>query len=63
MIRKGDPVTIKPEYRDAGEGPRLYLAASDEAEGSVTITPVDWPWPIKPIERVRVSMLEPGLVS
>lgn len=58
MIRTGDPVTIRPEYRDAGEGLRLYIAASDEAAGFIQIAPVDWPWPIKPVERVAVKMIE-----
>jgi hypothetical protein len=63
MIRQGDAVTIRAEYRAEGEGLRLYLAASDEADGFVTITPVDWPYRFKPVERVRVTMLEPGPVS
>jgi hypothetical protein len=58
MIRKGDAVTIRPEYRDAGEGLRLYLAASDEADGFVLITPIYWPYRFKPVERVAVKMIE-----
>jgi hypothetical protein len=58
MIRQGDAVTSRAEYRDAGEGLRLYLAAIDEAEGFVTITPVDWPYRFKPTERVSVKMIE-----
>ena len=58
MIRKGDIVTIKPEWRDPGADRRYYVAIADEESGIVDISPVDWPWRIKPVERVKVFMLE-----
>jgi hypothetical protein len=57
MIRKGDKITLKPEYRDGGETFQ-YVAASDEEKGRVDIVAVDSALPHPPINTVRVDMLE-----
>ena len=60
MIRKGDLLTIVPEWRDPGEGQELYVAREDQADGSDTllisaIALADWS--IWPTHLVRLPMV------
>lgn len=60
MIRKGDKVTIKPEWRDQGDDEFAWVAYDDEEKGRVTITPVNTGLSIPPLQTVSVEMLEPN---
>jgi hypothetical protein len=57
MIRKGDTIQIKPEWQDAGDERFTWIAADDEQNGRVMITPIDTGLAIAPTQVVRVSML------
>ena len=43
MIKKGDYLVIKPEWRDAGDEAFTWVARSDEQNGRVDISAVNWP--------------------
>jgi hypothetical protein len=59
MIRKGDIVTIKPEWRSAGEARFTYVARNDEEKGRVDISALELKhWRIWPVETVSTTMLE-----
>ena len=58
MIRKGDEVTIKPEWRDQGDEEFTWVACDDEEKGRVTITPVNTGLAIPPRQTVNVEMLK-----
>jgi hypothetical protein len=57
MIRKGDVVTIKSEWRDQGDEDFTWEACDDEEEGRVTIAPVNTGLAIPPQQTVSVEML------
>jgi hypothetical protein len=50
-------VRLRPEYTDPGETELLHEVVEDSGE-RVAIRPVEWPWPIKPIEVVGREMVE-----
>ncbi len=58
MIRKGDEVTIKPEWRDRGDEEFTWMACDDEEKGRVTIAPVNTGLAIPPRQTVSVDMLK-----
>lgn len=59
MIRKGDKVIIKAEYRAAAESAHIYEVLTDaNVMDRVQIAPVEWAWKIRPIELVGAWMLE-----
>jgi hypothetical protein len=58
MIRKGDEVTIRPEWRDQGDEEFTWVACDDEEKGRVTITPVNTGLAIPPRQTVSVEMLK-----
>ena len=58
MIRKGDTVTIKPEWQDQGDEMFHWIAADDEELGRVTIMPTNTGLPLPPLQTVEVAMLE-----
>ena len=41
MIKKGDIITIKPEWRDARNARFTWVARNDEAHGRVDISAVE----------------------
>jgi hypothetical protein len=58
MIRKGDKITFKPEFREPGEA--QYYAYSDEwDDGRIQVTTLPTAvLPLPPINTVPVSMIE-----
>jgi hypothetical protein len=59
MFKVGDIVQIKPEYRDTGEDACDYaIVEPANAMDRVQIAPLNWPWPIVPVELVAVYMVE-----
>jgi hypothetical protein len=62
MIKKNDIVTIKPEWRDAGDEKYTWVARSDEDKGRVDISALELrdKFLIWPVQTVRVDMLEGG---
>jgi hypothetical protein len=59
MIRKGDILSIKPEWRDAGDENFSWVARSDEEKGRVDISALELSeMPIWPMQTVRVDMVE-----
>lgn len=51
----GTLVTIRPEWRDAGEGGELYVVVEAEYAGRVTIAPTFGRWAIVPRQIVPVE--------
>lgn len=63
LIKAGDKVRIKAEWREKDEPAIEYVAMDDEDPNGVGInrigiSPVEWEYKIRPIETVEVSMLE-----
>jgi hypothetical protein len=59
MIRKGDIVTIRPEWRELGEEKFTYVARNDEHEGRFDMSAVELcAWPIWPSHLTRSVMVE-----
>ncbi len=58
MIRKGQTVTIRPEWRDEGDETFQWVARSDEEKGRVDVSPLGTGLFVDPIMTVRVEMLE-----
>ena len=59
MIKKGDYLVIKPEWRDAGDEAFTWVARSDEQSGRVDISAVELAHlPLWPVQTVRVDMVE-----
>ena len=59
-IRKGDIVTILPEWQDAGDDKYTWVARDDEEKGRVDISAVEllatmtiWPMNVVKVEWVR----------
>ncbi len=57
MIRKGDKVSIKPEWQDAGDCNFDWVAADDEQNGRVAIMPLGTGLAFAPVSIACVSML------
>ncbi len=58
MIRKGQSVTIKPEYRDAGDERIEWVAIEDEDGGRVLIEAVNTGMLINPSQVVLTEWLQ-----
>ncbi|MGA7178149.1 MAG: hypothetical protein WBX11_00985 [Thiobacillaceae bacterium] len=58
MIKKGDIVRIKPEWRDEGDEEFTWIALEDEDGGRVRIAPINTGLPIPPNQIVNTDMLE-----
>jgi hypothetical protein len=56
-IKAGDVVTIKPEWRDAGDDQIVWIALEDEDGGRVRIQ-AQLGLPMNPNQIVETSMLE-----
>ena len=56
-IRRGDRVTIRPEWQDAGDAAYQWVALSDVEKGRLDITPLGTGLAIPPVYTVRVDML------
>jgi hypothetical protein len=58
-IRRGDIVTIKPEWRDAGDERFTWVARNDEQQGRVDISAIELAdKTIWPMQTVAVDMVE-----
>jgi hypothetical protein len=59
MIRKGDTVTIKPEWQDAGDAKFTWVARNDEEMGRVDISALELShMRIWPMHTVCTNMLQ-----
>ena len=59
MIKKGDIITIKPQWRDAGNARFTWVARNDEEHGRVEISAVELAYmPVWPVQTVRSDMFE-----
>ena len=59
MIKKGDIITIKPQWRDAGNARFTWVARNDEEHGRVEISAVELAYmPVWPVRTVRSDMFE-----
>lgn len=57
-IRKGDIVTIKPEFQDDGDSAFTWVARNDEEKGRVDISVLEHSeWTFWPMQTVQVTML------
>jgi len=58
MIKQGDRIIIKPEWRDRDDNNFVWIACCDEDKGRVIIAPVNTTMAIAPHQTVTVDMLE-----
>lgn len=58
MIKQGQPVTIKPAFRDDGDETVTFVAMADQDGDRVLIGAVNVLHTFTPTQVVRVSMLE-----
>ena len=54
MIKKGDIITIRPQWQDAGDASFTWVARGDEENGRVDIS-AELVWPV---QTVRSEMIE-----
>jgi hypothetical protein len=58
-IRKGDRLSIKPQWRDVGDENLAWVARSDEEKGRVDISALEQKdMALWPVFTVRVDMIE-----
>jgi hypothetical protein len=58
MIRKNQPVTIRPEWRDPGDEGVQFVALEDESGGRVLLGALGVLSQFTPSQVVRTDMLE-----
>ena len=59
MIKKGDIITIKPQWQDAGNASFTWVARDDEENGRVEISAVELAYmAVWPAQTVRSDMIE-----
>jgi hypothetical protein len=59
MIKKGDIITIKPQWRDARNARFTWVARTDEENGRVDISAVELAYmDVWPAQTVRSDMIE-----
>ena len=59
MIKKGDIITIKPQWQDAGNARFTWVARNDEEHGRVDISAVELTYmDVWPAQTVRTDMIE-----
>ena len=59
MVKKGDIITIKPQWRDAGDASFKWVARNDEENGRVDISALEVAYmPVWPMQSVRSDMIE-----
>ncbi len=59
MLKKGDRVSILPEYQDKGDNLFVWVVGGDEEKERVDISPVNIGLPLVPIETVPSYMVTP----
>ena len=57
QLPPGTLVRFLPEFADGDTGV-FVVVHGDEGKGRVDVSPQDWPYPIRPLETVPVTMLE-----
>lgn len=57
MIRKGDPISFKPEWRDAGDTFQ-YVATCDQHDDRVDVVALGTDLAFPPINTVKLYMIE-----
>lgn len=57
-IRKGDPIRIKPEWQDDGDGELEWIAVDDEEKGRVSIMATNTGLTYPPVNTVRADMVD-----
>ena len=59
MIKKGDIITIKPQWQDAGNASFTWIARNDEENGRVDISAVELAYmAVWLAQSVRTDMIE-----
>jgi hypothetical protein len=59
VIKKGDIITIKPQWQDAGDASFTWVARDDEENGRVDISAVELAYmDVWPAQTVRTDMIE-----
>jgi hypothetical protein len=59
VIKKGDIITIKPRWQDAGNASFTWIARNDEENGRVDISAVELAYmTVWPVQTVRSDMIE-----
>jgi hypothetical protein len=59
MIRKGDILTIKPEWQDKGDADYTFVARNDEHDGRFDMSALELAsWPIWPMHLTASHMVE-----
>ena len=59
MIKKGDIITIKPQWQDAGDASFTWVARNDEESGRVDISAVELAYmAVWPMQTVRSEIIE-----
>ena len=59
MIKKGEVITIKPQWQDAGDARFTWVARNDEEHGRVEISAVELAYmTVWPVQTVRSDMFE-----
>ena len=59
MIKKGDIITIRPEWRDARNARFTWVARNDEENGRVDISAVELAYmTVWPMQTLRTDMIE-----
>jgi hypothetical protein len=59
MIKKGDIITIKPQWQDAGAASFAWVARNDEENGRVGISAVELAYMVVwPAQTVRSDMIK-----
>jgi hypothetical protein len=57
MFKKGDVVSIRPEFQDKGDDQFTWMVLADEEKGRVDICPVNSSLLIKPVYTLRVGQI------
>lgn len=57
VYKKGDFVSILPEFRDKGDDQFTWMVMADEEKGRVDICPVNSSLLIKPVYTLRVGQI------
>lgn len=58
MLKKGDRISILPEYRNKGEERFIWVVSGDEEKGRVDISPLNTGLSFIPIETVPTYMVK-----
>lgn len=59
MIRKGDIITFKPEWREPGDEKFTFVARNDEEKGRFDYSALEQSgWALWPMQVVRADMVE-----